>query len=135
MMPAYLQENDANLAADLPDSVPASADTAASAMVPIETLSTSAVVPLAEGPQSDVEQQVYDWLKRLDGGRGCLLQYFSCLRDEFDSDFAQIAAAKLQSPINPGTLGSIDPAFFEAAGVKQTGHRLLLAKGILALPT
>lgn len=85
-------------------------------------------------PEDDAEKAVWEWLLQRDGGKGAFLQYFPVLRDEFDCDFSQICAARLTSPISPGTLGFIEPSFFEVLSVKSVGHRLLLAKGILALP-
>eukprot|EP00747_Dinoflagellata_sp_TGD_P031036 gnl/TRDRNA2_/TRDRNA2_135025_c0_seq2.p1 gnl/TRDRNA2_/TRDRNA2_135025_c0~~gnl/TRDRNA2_/TRDRNA2_135025_c0_seq2.p1 ORF type:complete len:661 (-),score=163.64 gnl/TRDRNA2_/TRDRNA2_135025_c0_seq2:50-2032(-) len=79
------------------------------------------------------EQQLWDWLTELDGGRGSLQRYFDVIRTEFDADFAQIGASRLAEPIGAGALGSIDPSFFEVVGVKSVGHRLLFAKGILGL--
>lgn len=84
-------------------------------------------------PQGEGELAAYEWLKSLDGGRGSLLRYFEVLRDEFECDFAQLAAARLEKPVSPGALGHLEPSFFEALGVEQVGHRLLLARGILAL--
>jgi len=90
---------------------------------------------IVAAPANDTEQGVWDWLEGLDNGRGSLLQYFGAIKREFDADFNMITAAKLPTPFTPGTLGSIDPSFFEALGCKPVGHRLLLAKGILALDT
>eukprot|EP00933_Yihiella_yeosuensis_P048316 TRINITY_DN4441_c0_g9_i1.p1 TRINITY_DN4441_c0_g9~~TRINITY_DN4441_c0_g9_i1.p1 ORF type:complete len:587 (-),score=170.14 TRINITY_DN4441_c0_g9_i1:103-1782(-) len=84
-----------------------------------------------EGPR---EEELFEWLNGLDSGRGSMLKYFVPLRDEFDCDFTQIASVRLAEPIAPGALGSIEPSFFEALGIRQVGHRLLLAKGILKLP-
>eukprot|EP00747_Dinoflagellata_sp_TGD_P180767 gnl/TRDRNA2_/TRDRNA2_33794_c0_seq1.p1 gnl/TRDRNA2_/TRDRNA2_33794_c0~~gnl/TRDRNA2_/TRDRNA2_33794_c0_seq1.p1 ORF type:complete len:715 (+),score=92.32 gnl/TRDRNA2_/TRDRNA2_33794_c0_seq1:35-2146(+) len=90
----------------------------------------------AEVPEfiEDKEKVLWEWLSSLDRGVGALLQYFEVIRQEFEADFTQIAAARLPEPISPGTIGSIDPTFFEVVGVKPLGHRLLLAKGILELP-
>lgn len=85
-------------------------------------------------PDNDTEQAMWDWLENLDGGRGTLLQYFGAIKSEFDADFTQISAARLTTPWCPGTLGSIEPSFFEALTVTRVGHKLMLAKGILALP-
>jgi len=62
-----------------------------------------------------------------------MLMYFEPIQNEFDADFSQIAAARLAQPIAPGTLGCIEPSFFEVLGVKPVGHRLLFAKGLMAL--
>eukprot|EP00927_Polykrikos_kofoidii_P057640 TRINITY_DN5179_c0_g1_i2.p1 TRINITY_DN5179_c0_g1~~TRINITY_DN5179_c0_g1_i2.p1 ORF type:complete len:1063 (+),score=265.08 TRINITY_DN5179_c0_g1_i2:46-3234(+) len=90
--------------------------------------------PALVQPQNENEEKVWDWLNGLDNGRGALLQYFDVLRNEFDADFSQIGAARLPSPTSSGILQALDPSFFEVVGVASTGHRLLLAKGILALP-
>jgi len=79
------------------------------------------------------EERMCEWLTNLDGGRGSMLQYLDAIKSEFDADFAQIRAARLTQPIAPGALGSIEPSFFEVLGVKPVGHRLLFAKGIMAL--
>lgn len=84
-------------------------------------------------PEGEHEKAAWAWLKGLDGGRGSLLRYFPVMRDEFDCDFAQLAAARLEKPLSPGALGHLEPSFFEALGVTSAGHRLLLAKGILGL--
>eukprot|EP00929_Paragymnodinium_shiwhaense_P096892 TRINITY_DN5862_c0_g1_i1.p1 TRINITY_DN5862_c0_g1~~TRINITY_DN5862_c0_g1_i1.p1 ORF type:complete len:1591 (-),score=528.65 TRINITY_DN5862_c0_g1_i1:209-4981(-) len=86
------------------------------------------------GPQTPEEQKVYDWLLGLDNGGGKMAQYFDVLKREFDADFSQIAAARLSEPICAGILGKIDPSFWEVVGVNSTGHRLILARGIDALP-
>lgn len=88
---------------------------------------------LVAAAMDDNEQATWDWLEGLDGGRGSLLQYFGTIKSEFDADFTQIAAARLDTPSGPGALGSIEPSFFEALGVTKAGHKMLFAKGILAL--
>lgn len=84
-------------------------------------------------PQGETEVAMWNWLKGLDGGRGSLLHYFAAIKSEFDADFQQLAATRLQKPVSPGALGSIEPSFFEALGVKSVGHRLLFARGIMKL--
>merc|ERR1740123_2630215 len=79
------------------------------------------------------EERMCEWLTNLDGGRGSMLQYLDAIKSEFDAEFVQIRAARLAQPIAPGALGSIEPSFFEVLGVKPVGHRLLFAKGIMAL--
>ena len=77
---------------------------------------------------------MYEWLQGLDNGRGAMLQYFEVTKTEFESDFSQIAASRLPEPISPGSVGRKDPSFWEAAGVRSVGHKLLFAKGVLQLP-
>lgn len=79
------------------------------------------------------EQELHDWLDHVDAGRGVLLQYFDALRHEFGADLSQIRAMKLSAPGDAGIVGSIDKSFWERCGVKQMGHKLMLAKGIHAL--
>ena len=50
------------------------------------------------------------------GARRLRLRYFEVLRDEFDCDFAQLAAARLEKPVSPGALGHLEPSFFQASG-------------------
>merc|ERR1712196_228153 len=70
-----------------------------------------------------------DWLASLDNGHGSMLQYQKKLEEEFDGSFFQIAAAAH----NGAAVASVDPVFFAALGVNKLGHRLILAKGVLAL--
>eukprot|EP00930_Biecheleria_cincta_P105335 TRINITY_DN979_c0_g1_i1.p1 TRINITY_DN979_c0_g1~~TRINITY_DN979_c0_g1_i1.p1 ORF type:complete len:998 (+),score=184.85 TRINITY_DN979_c0_g1_i1:199-3192(+) len=91
--------------------------------------STSAF-PDADNPH---QQKLWEWLMKLDGGKSTLLRYFPALRDEFDCDFAQLAASRLDKPISSGSVGCIEPTFFHALGVDSEEHQLLLAEGILGL--
>eukprot|EP00928_Gymnodinium_smaydae_P053020 TRINITY_DN37105_c0_g1_i1.p1 TRINITY_DN37105_c0_g1~~TRINITY_DN37105_c0_g1_i1.p1 ORF type:complete len:400 (+),score=117.54 TRINITY_DN37105_c0_g1_i1:152-1351(+) len=75
-----------------------------------------------------------DWLRGLDGGRGSLLRYLGALLRVFDGDLALVREARLAVPTAPGLVGSVDASFFEAVGVSAIGHKMLFAKGILALP-
>eukprot|EP00927_Polykrikos_kofoidii_P087218 TRINITY_DN9991_c0_g1_i4.p1 TRINITY_DN9991_c0_g1~~TRINITY_DN9991_c0_g1_i4.p1 ORF type:complete len:951 (+),score=190.78 TRINITY_DN9991_c0_g1_i4:76-2853(+) len=73
-----------------------------------------------------------EWLQRLDP-KGSMLRYLPALRREF-STMAEVAAAYVQPPPgSKGVLASVEPTFFQALGVESLGHRLVLAKGILAL--
>lgn len=78
------------------------------------------------------EAQLVAWLRSLDGGKGGLEKYLGPLQREFGS------LTSLPACVLPGTTGGsvvsrIDRSFWEALGVQSLGHRLLLAKGILAL--
>jgi len=84
-------------------------------------------------PAGSREQKLQEWLEQLDGGRGILLQYFESLRREFSADFSRIREMRLATPRSNGILGTIDAYFWEVCGIRQMGHRLLLAKGINAL--
>jgi len=57
------------------------------------------------------------------------------LLENFDADFNQIAAAKINDPekVSGSVINCMDPEFFGAIGAKAMGHKLLLAKGILSL--
>ena len=81
-----------------------------------------------------VQLALAKWLKGLDGGRGSCLQYLGVLNREFDGDLRQIAAVKLDAPININSVfGHIEPTFFETIGLTKLGHKLLFARGIVAL--
>ena len=81
-------------------------------------------------------QVVHDWLLGLDHGRGCLLQYLDALVNGFDADILQISAAKLDVvDASLGPVHSIEPMFWEAVGVSKFGHKIMLAKAIIALST
>lgn len=84
-------------------------------------------------PAGSREQQLQEWLEQLDGGRGILLQYFESLRQEFSADLSLIRDMRLATPRSNGILGTIDAQLWERCGIRQMGHRLLLAKGINAL--
>jgi len=86
-----------------------------------------------EWPEGSAERRLYDWLCDLDSGRGKLLQYFDVLRQEFSADLSRIREMKLSTPCAAGVIGTIDTYFWELCGVRQMGHRLVLAKGINAL--
>jgi len=84
--------------------------------------------------QMEREQQLKNWLLGLDDGAGVLMQYFDVLRDEFDADLMQIAGVKGDdSNSTTGLLGAVDPIFWETVKAPKLGHRILLARGILAL--
>merc|ERR1711924_575942 len=85
-------------------------------------------------PQGTDERKLHNWLASLDAGGGRLLRYFDVLCAEFEGDLRQIAAVRLARPVSPGMLGFIDPSFWQVCGVELTGHRILLAKAIRALP-
>eukprot|EP00930_Biecheleria_cincta_P041537 TRINITY_DN2849_c0_g3_i3.p1 TRINITY_DN2849_c0_g3~~TRINITY_DN2849_c0_g3_i3.p1 ORF type:complete len:860 (-),score=219.44 TRINITY_DN2849_c0_g3_i3:200-2779(-) len=85
-------------------------------------------------PQTPAEQRAWEWLKNLDLGKGALLRYFPALRDQFECDFSQLSAAKLERPISSGKLGYVEPSVFEALEMEELEHKLLLAEGIGALP-
>jgi len=77
-------------------------------------------------------KEVEQWLQGLDGGRGAMLRYLEPLQREFGS-LAQVAAARLPAPAGSSVLENVDAMIFEALGIQSLGHRLLLAKGIMAL--
>lgn len=101
---------------------------------PQEAAKPASVSPAEGQSHNDAEHAIHTWLQHLDNGRGSMLRYYEIMKREFECDFAQIAAAKLTEAITPGSVGRIDPSFFEVLGVKSAGHKLLLAKGILELP-
>lgn len=72
------------------------------------------------------------WLNDLDQGKGALMQYLAALQSEFGS-LAQVAAAANPAPASDSVLEAVDPLIFEAMCVQKIGHKLLIAKGVLAL--
>lgn len=86
----------------------------------------------SQAEKADGQNPLKDWLMGLDSS-GDMLQYLVPLRREFAS-LAQISAALVDKP-GGGTsvLSCIEPSFFQALHVESLGHRLILAKGIVAL--
>ena len=89
----------------------------------------------AQEPQGENEEAVWSWLKGLDG-RGSMLKYFSKIRDKFQCNFWQIAAAKLPKSACANRryqTEQIDPLFFDTLGIVCIGEKMLFAKAILKL--
>lgn len=76
-------------------------------------------------------EEMRSWLSSLDGGRGAMLQYLENLEREFSS-LGQLSMMTIASSMG-SVVGRIDPAVYTALGIDAVGHRLLLAKGVLAL--
>mmetsp|Transcript_121885 Transcript_121885/g.344744 ORF Transcript_121885/g.344744 Transcript_121885/m.344744 type:complete len:1374 (+) Transcript_121885:189-4310(+) len=90
--------------------------------------------PQDSGPPG-ANRELEEWLYSLDGGKGALLRYLDPLSREFGSLALIGAAAKVPNykEQNMSLVDSVEKLFFEALGVQSLGHRLLLAKGVLAL--
>lgn len=73
-----------------------------------------------------------NWLLSLDQGEGKLMQYLGALQRDFGS-LAEVAAAAIPDATGNSVLNSVDPLIFEALGVQSLGHKLLVAKGVVAL--
>ena len=89
----------------------------------------------AQESQGGNEEAVWCWLKGLDG-RGSMLKYFSKIRDKFQCNFWQIAAAKLPKFACANRryqIAQIDPLFFDTLGIVYIGEKMLFAKAILKL--
>ena len=84
------------------------------------------------GGRGATSEKFETWLAGLDGGRGALQRYLEPLRKEFENigDLTQTILAK---PKDSSFVGKIDSSLWEALGVEALGHRLLFAKGIVAL--
>lgn len=93
----------------------------------VPTACSSGPPPSACDGTSDMEA----WLRGLDGGKGGLLRYLDAMQREFD-DFEQLTGVVLDR--SASLLKAVDPVVFEALGVAPLGHKLLLARGILAIP-
>merc|ERR1712061_826571 len=72
-------------------------------------------------PEGSAQRKLHEWLMTLDDGQGALLQYFDVINNEFDASFSQIVAVRLSQPFAPGTLGTIDPPFWEICGIEPMG--------------
>jgi len=77
-------------------------------------------------------KELIEWLRNLDGGRGAMLRYQEQLQREFD-DLEAVAAALLPKPVSSSVVGCVDPSLWQVLGIEALGHRLLFAKGIVAL--
>eukprot|EP00747_Dinoflagellata_sp_TGD_P090844 gnl/TRDRNA2_/TRDRNA2_164852_c0_seq4.p1 gnl/TRDRNA2_/TRDRNA2_164852_c0~~gnl/TRDRNA2_/TRDRNA2_164852_c0_seq4.p1 ORF type:complete len:195 (+),score=35.91 gnl/TRDRNA2_/TRDRNA2_164852_c0_seq4:93-677(+) len=84
--------------------------------------------------KGELSQGFSDWLSSLDGGKGVLLQYLDAIAAEFD-DLSQVCAVWTGegSCDDSSFMNSVDPVFWDAAGVRKLGHKLLFARGIEAL--
>jgi len=76
--------------------------------------------------------ELEEWLMGLDGGRGTLAQYLEPLQREF-GDLPALAATVLPTPTSASVVGHIDASLWAALGVEALGHKLTLAKGLVAL--
>lgn len=74
------------------------------------------------------------WLLSLDDGGGILLPYLEGLQEEFEGDLRQIKATRLSTPTSDKPEGMVESCIFEALGMENVEHRMLLAKGICQLP-
>lgn len=84
------------------------------------------------GSSGSQEKEMEAWLLSLDKDRGALLPYLGPLCREF-GELRAVAAALLPKPSSSSVVGKIDPLLWTTLGVESLGHRLLLAKGIVAL--
>lgn len=78
------------------------------------------------------EEELLNWLRNLDGGKGSLLQYFEPLKREF-GNLVTVAACRIPGKTGPSVLDCVDELLFKALGVNLLGQRLLLARGVFEL--
>lgn len=90
------------------------------------------MIDLGAADVASLPQTVYEWLNGLDNGGGALLQYYEVIKREF-ADFTELATMRIPGACGPSALSAIEPSFWQICGVRQTGHRLLLARGLTAL--
>jgi len=95
------------------------------------TPSASTKTVATRGRSKDIDEMA-EWLTSLDGGRGNMLRYLEPLRHEFGSVKA-LSATLLPDPSGNSVVGWVDPSLWEALGVEALGHKMLLAKGVVAL--
>ena len=91
----------------------------------------SAAPPSSRGV-GGTSEEFETWLAGLDGGRGGLQRYLEPLRKEF-ANIGDLTQTILAKPKDSSFVGKIDSSLWEALGVEALGHRLLFAKGIVAL--
>lgn len=91
-----------------------------------------APVPSA-APSASSTKAMEDWIMSLDGGRGGMVKYLEPLKREFGGDLGALAATVLTKPTSGSVVGWIDASLWGALGVEALGHKLTLAKGIVAL--
>lgn len=74
------------------------------------------------------------WLRGLDSGKGAMEKYADILKREFGC-MATLAESCLNPDYDSGQsqLKAVDPAVFEALGIRSLGEKLLFSKGIIAL--
>lgn len=74
------------------------------------------------------------WLRSLDGGKGQLLKYLPAFEREFTNlDQLLKAGTAAAEEVGKTALQCVAPEIFEAVGMQLLGHRLLVAKGLVAL--
>lgn len=87
----------------------------------------------APHPVSDRgSEELKNWLSDLDGGRGALERYLQPLQDSYGS-LKALAKTLLAEPLSSSVVGRVDPSLWDRLGVDALGHRLLIAKGVVAL--
>lgn len=78
------------------------------------------------------ERWAREWVAGLDAN-GSMMRYLPAMEREFSS-ITEVRQAMVCRPSgNRSVLSCIEPSVFQSLGVESLGHRLLLAKGIIAL--
>lgn len=95
-----------------------------------------APVPPAKRPREEDERHpaLREWLNGLDEGRGGMLVYYEALKEQFDADLTQIAAARIEIDPKASPVEQVEPTFWEAVKCTKGMHRQLFARGIMKLP-
>lgn len=93
-------------------------------------------VPPAKRPREEEERHIRlkQWLTQLDDGKGDMMAYYEALKEEFDGDLTQIAAARIENNPRASPVEQVEPDFWEAIKCTKGVHRLKFARGIIALP-
>ncbi|CAE7034590.1 unnamed protein product [Symbiodinium natans] len=99
---------------------------------PPRPAATAAPAPSTNTVHDEAEAEIRRWLCGLDSGRGAMASYAKIITEEFGGVPALSACILPENP-KGSVIGRIDASLWEALDVKSLGHRLLLAKGILAL--
>jgi len=94
---------------------------AANAEVPSKTMVSAA----------DASAEMRQWLMGLDAGKGAVLEYLPEILEKY-GNVHKLSTVKVISESNR-PLDQINKNFWEECGITKLGHKLVLAKGIIAL--
>lgn len=89
-------------------------------------------LPPPPGNNATSEDELAQWVSGLDSA-GTLRKYLPVIRQEFGS-LPELASAVIDVPGGgKSVLSCIEPTLFQTLGIESLGHRLMLAKGLVAL--
>lgn len=80
---------------------------------------------------ADASAEMRRWLMGLDSGKGAFLEYLPEILEQY-GNLHKLSTVKVKSESNR-PLDQISQTFWEECGITKLGHKLVLAKGIIAL--